>query len=140
MELAGTYDERWEKSRSPLVAVDFDDRFYQCAPTDQQTQTPLRGGEWVELSNLTPSGEMRFQLPKVRLGLRTRFAKSGLVEHRAALHSVIIEPDESRVMLVWHAALPCHKDVLSLQHTVIYEKKWLDKSSAVNGVAFAEER
>jgi hypothetical protein len=125
VELAGTYDERWEKSRAPLLADNFDERFYHCAPADQQTQEPLRGGEWVDLTNLTPSGALRFQLPRVRLGLRTRFARSGFVEHRAALHTVIMEPDEARVMLVWHAALACHTEVLSLEHTIIYEKKWL---------------
>jgi hypothetical protein len=139
LELAGTYDERWQETRSPLLAADFDERFYHCAPIDQQTQAPLRGGERVELTNLTPSGVMRFQLPRARLGLRTRFANSGIVEHRPTLHSVIIEPDESRVMLVWHAALPCHTEVLSLQHTVIYEKAWLDQSAPVSREASVEE-
>ena len=33
---AGTYNDEWEQTRRPLLPLDFDDRFYQCAPVDQQ--------------------------------------------------------------------------------------------------------
>jgi hypothetical protein len=35
--LAGTYDRKWEQTRQPLLPDDCDDRFFQCAPIDQQT-------------------------------------------------------------------------------------------------------
>lgn len=123
LELAGTYDERWEKERLPLLPDDFDDRFYYCAPVDQQTPEPLSGGETVALYNLTRDGVLRFQLPRVKLEFRTRFADEGIVEHRASLHTVILEPDVLRVIMVWHTALPCHPKVLRLEQTVVQEKK-----------------
>ena len=43
-ELTGTYDENWEKNRQPLLPEDFDERYYQCAPEDQQAKGYLRGG------------------------------------------------------------------------------------------------
>ena len=70
---AGTYDEHWMKTRQPLLAEDLDDRYFQCAPLDQQAPQWLRGGEAVVLLKLTPAGELRFTLPKVYLGFETRF-------------------------------------------------------------------
>jgi hypothetical protein len=124
--LAGTYDERWRREKLPLPPDDFDERFYLCAPVDQQAPAPLQGGEPVDLRNLTAEGRLTFRLPKLVVGLRTRFTDGGVVHHRAGLHTVIVEPDVPRLMVVWHAALPCHHKVLKLRCTTVYLKRWLD--------------
>lgn len=104
---AGTYDEAWRNDRQPLLPADFDDRFYQCAPQDQQTPSFLRGGEPVVLYHLTPGGELRFSLPKLFLGFVTQFSdRSREVHQDRRLHTVIIDTDGPRVSLVWHTALP----------------------------------
>jgi len=128
VELAGTCDEKWEAERAPLLPEDFDDRFYQCAPPDQQTAQFLKGGEEVELRNLTPSGHLLFALPRVILGFETDFG-SETVKHRTNLHTVILEPDVPRVLMVWHSALPCHPRVTKLRRTRIIEKTLLSQSS-----------
>ena len=122
VELAGTYDEKWEKERQPLLPEDFDEQFYQCAPHDQQLPF-LKGGELVELHNLTPDGLLRFQLPRVTLGFETLFDNGDRDVHRSSLHTVILEPDVPRVMMVWHTHLPCHHKVLKLQTTRIHLKR-----------------
>lgn len=119
VELAGTYDEQWEKERFPLLPLDFDRRYYQCAPPDQQVHGFLKGGETVELFNLTPSGMLRFELPRVQLAFRTHFTRAGVAEHNAVLHSVIFEPDMPRVIMVWHTHLECHHRVTNLMDTTI---------------------
>lgn len=119
----GTYDERWQKERLPLLPDDFDDRFYQCAPEDQQIS--LIGGEPVELRNLTPGGLLRFTLPRVVLGFETYFSTGERIVHHANLHTVILEPDVPRVLLVWHTHLPCHPKVLKLERTLIWQKRSL---------------
>lgn len=117
---AGTYDEHWMKTRQPLLAEDLNDRYFQCAPLDQQAPQWLRGGEPVVLLKLTPGGELRFTLPKVYLGFETRFYDGTREIHpRRQLHSVILEPDFPRVSLVWHSALPCHFKVQKLERTLI---------------------
>src|SRR5262249_1683672 len=83
---AGTYDERWQKERLPLLPEDFDDRFYLCAPEDQQAPHFLKGDEEVRLRNLTPEGSLRFRLPRVALGFSTRFSGGEKVSHRGVLH------------------------------------------------------
>jgi hypothetical protein len=119
LKFAGTYDAKWEKERQPLLPEDFDERFYQCAPQDQQTSEFLKGGELVELSRLTPSGLLKFRIPRARFLFRTYFDGEGVETHRAVLHTVMLEPDVPRVILVWHSRLPCHHKVLKLLETRI---------------------
>lgn len=123
-QYAGTYDDAWLKTRMPLLPEDFDERFFQAAPADQQAPQFLRGGEPVVLRNLMPgSGDLRFYLPRVFLGFETFFNDGSRELHPPPkLHSVILEPDEPRVSLVWHTALPCHPKVLKLRATRIIEK------------------
>lgn len=127
--LAGSYDDKWMSTRQPLLPEDFDDRFFQCAPADQQAREFLRGGEPVVLYRLTPGGDLRFLLPKVYLGFETRFYDGSREIHKTRkLHSVILEPDFPRVSMVWHSALPCHFKVQKLERTVVTLK------TPVNGV------
>lgn len=128
IEFCGTYDEAWKKQRKPLLPKDFDMRFYQAAPLDQQSKVFLRGREQVELRNLSSSGTLRFYLPKVRPGLITYFSDRKQ-KHGMRLHTVMIEPDVPRVMLTWHSALPCHHDVYKLKQTIVINKAWNDRIS-----------
>jgi hypothetical protein len=136
---AGTYDDKWMKTRQPLLPEDFDDRFYQCAPADQQAPEFLRGGEPVVLYRLTPGGDLRFPLPKVFLGFETRFYDGSREIHKTRkLHTVILEPDFPRVSLVWHSALPCHFKVQKLERTVVTLKTGLSNGGGLRAEAELE--
>jgi hypothetical protein len=119
VELAGTYDEKWARERQPLWPDDFDERFFHCAPHDQQVPGFLRGGEEVELRNLTPSGLLRFRLPVVNLRFTTCFLGHPKQVQTPLLHSVILEPDVPQFSMVWHTHLPCHDKVLKLMTTYV---------------------
>ena len=125
-ELAGTYDDQWQKEKRPLLPNDFQDTWFQSAPKDQVSNGFLNGGEQVELMNLTPSGKLRFQLPKYSFGFRTSI-DGGIEHHRASLHTVLIEPDDHKLSMVWHTALPCHHTLYTLRRTVVFEKKRLNE-------------
>jgi hypothetical protein len=129
---AGTYDDVWMKERQPLLPADFDDRFFQCAPQDQQTPSFLRGGEPVVLYRLTPEGEVRFSLPKVVLGFETCFSDGSRETHKERrLHTVIIDGDVPSVSLVWHTALPCHFTVQKLERTIVTLKTQLGGGGSI---------
>ncbi len=123
-ELCGTYDETWQKSRSPLLPNDWDSRTLLCSPVDQLPTSYLNGGELVELVNLTQNGVLRFSLPKVRFAFKTHFGRIRK-EHRSNLSTVIIEPDYPRVIMVWLSALTVRTDVDYLDETVIREKQYI---------------
>lgn len=123
---AGTYDEAWQRDRCPLYPADLDDQFFLCSPEDQRPKEHLRGGEPVELLNLTPSGRLAFVLPRVAFGFETVFRGGESVQHRGKLHTVILEPDVPRVILVWRTELPCHPKVLKLERTIVRQKQILN--------------
>ena len=100
--LAGTYDEAWEKHRAPLLAKDFDRRHMNAASAGMVAEGYLRGDETVAAVGVTPSGRLHFSLP----GVPPPAVRVGLVDgatHAVPLNldTVIIEPDEHRVMLLW---------------------------------------
>lgn len=118
VDFAGTYDRRWQDERAPLSPEDFDDRWYQCAPMDQRVLPYLRGGEKIEIRNVTPLGQLSFHLPRVALRFTTQIGDRR-VEHSATMHTVQIDADVPRVIVVWHTALRCHHDVQRLRSTMI---------------------
>ncbi len=123
-ELGGTYDEKWQNRRAPLLPVDWDPRSLLCSPADQQAKAHLEGGEQVELTNLTPGGVLRFALPRKRLRYQTLFkTRSGTRtrDHGGQLVTVILEPDFPRVVLVWVSVLSCPRDGDYLEETIVSE-------------------
>jgi len=123
-QYAGTYGDEWMKSRHPLLPDDFDDRFFQVVPADQQAPDFLVGGEQAVLRGMTPSGDLRFRVPRVFPSFKTLFQRGGREIHRLRkLHTVIIEPDYPRVSVVWHSALPCHFRINKLMQTIVTVKE-----------------
>ncbi len=120
-QLAGTYDEAWRRDRFPLWAEDFDGRYNNCAPLDQQVAPFLRGGEEVELVNLSPGGRIAFTLPRIHPCFRTYFGRE-TQEHRGQLCTVLLQPDRSRVVMSWQSSIVCNHRVDDLDATVVTQK------------------
>jgi hypothetical protein len=124
-ELGGTYDAAWSKRKKPLLPDDFDPRHALCSPLDQRPKQWLRGGELVELLNMTPEGGLRFQLPQLLFAYWTRFGTRN-EEHRGHLATAIIEPDVRRLMVTYQTSLRVsRKDVPYLDETTIEEKAYV---------------
>lgn len=123
-EQAGTYDARWADTKRPFLPDDFDDLYGASAPVPQQA-TDLRGGEPVELLNLTPDGAMRFELPRIYLAFTTHFGRRR-VEHRSRLTTVLLEPDTRTLSLVWQTSIPVDaRDGEYLDVTTVHEKAYV---------------
>lgn len=124
-ERAGTYDEAWAKQKGPLLPDDFDLASLLSAPDDQRPGQHLHGDEPVLLTNLTPHGALRFQLPKIHLTFASVFGER-VEEHRSKLGAVIIEPDAMKLMLVWNTSLPVRpRDIDYLDETIVGEKAYV---------------
>jgi hypothetical protein len=123
-ELAGTFDDEWMRSRSPLWPLDCDPRHHLASPADQVSPKPFRGGELVVLKNLTPEGIMHVRLPTLYFGFDT-FLRRGRTSHRAQLDRVIIEPDDRKLVMVWRTSLPCGSDSRAVEATMIESKRVL---------------
>lgn len=115
---AGTYDESWQQTRAPYLPADFDTRFFHFAPEGLVSPRHLEGGEAVEVVGATPEGILRLQLPAMRIWLEFRLTSSR-ERRRAVLDTVILEPDEERLILVWRATLRCDKQALKIREVGI---------------------
>ena len=110
---AGTYDATWQQSRAPFLPRDFDPRFCQIAPLGMTTPSYLQGGERVELRGLTAEA-MRLSVPAARV--EAHYSLNGATEVRPAnLDTIVLEPDQRRLIAVWRAVLPCDKKVLKIR-------------------------
>ena len=73
---AGTYDQQWLDDVFPFLPKDFDVRYYQAAPEDQQIPLP-KGPMEVLLSGFTADGVRQFTLPHFEAPVHGRGANSG---------------------------------------------------------------
>ncbi len=114
---AGTYDEVWQKEQYPLLPLDFDPRFYQIAPTDQQSKI-IHGGELVEIRNMTPEGLWRFKLPHLDVPVRLLYPNYGDIA-ALRLDTVMIEPAGYRVTMIARAKIPVVRKLGPLMEIVV---------------------
>ena len=115
---AGTYDQSWEDRRAPYLPGDFDRRFFQVAPAGLVAPGYLNGREWVKARGVTLGGELRFQLPSIRI--ETIYLLDNVAHPVASnLETVVIEPDDNRVVLVWRSALRCDKKARRLNEVAV---------------------
>ena len=121
LSLAGTYDEKWQNERFPLIPTDFDNQFYQFAPLDQQVKS-IVGGEQVILENLTPKGNLRFAVPEKQFQCFS-CVEGEIRKHSTKLSTIILEPDFPRIIMVWHSRILCNKEDHLLEYTYVKEER-----------------
>jgi hypothetical protein len=118
VDLAGTYDAKWQEEHFPLPPPDFDPRYHNCAPEDQQLdQYPA--GEEVRLEHMTARGHDRFVLPRFEVPVRFGEYPARYTDETIVPDTVILEPAEGRFSLVGrHCHFP-KPDVLALRQVLV---------------------
>lgn len=111
-ELAGTFDDRWQRLRWPLRPTDYDPAFEQSAPEDQRLARYV-GGLEVELTHLTAAGIWLFRLPHIDVPVRCFHERPGdplalrqLFEDTARVDTIEIDADARRLMITARATVP----------------------------------
>jgi hypothetical protein len=120
-ELAGTYDEDWLENVFPFLPADFDERYFQCAPEDQQTDH-LVGGETVTLVNLTPDGRRVFELPRMEVPVHFFLRNGERVDASPRADTLHLDPDAERFVMVWRAHLPLRRNMFEVAQVVAGKK------------------
>ncbi len=118
---AGTYDQKWVDETFPFLPGDFNERYYQSAPEDQQCDY-LRGGEWVQLHNLTESGKTAFQIPVVDVPIVYFRNRLDDVHTHGLADTLIIEPDKGIFSIVWRANLPLRQNIFEITQVLAGKK------------------
>lgn len=113
-QFAGTYDAAWQKNRAPYLPADFNPRFFNAAHPDLTFDRFLQGGEPVRLLNVCSRGQLQFQLPHCQFSITVQV--SGRKEALSSnCETILFEPDENRLSMVWRAAYPCDKKALKIE-------------------------
>jgi hypothetical protein len=120
VKLAGTYDQHWLDEIFPFLPPDFDERYYQAAPPEQQIEYP-HGGEEVVLENLTPGGRLEFNLPTVRVPVVFYLREGDTVEKEAVIDTIVLEPDLGRFLMTWRASLPLRRNMFEVEQVLVGE-------------------
>ncbi len=119
---AGTYDERWQRTRAPYLPVDFDPRFLMCGASGMAFDRYLQGNEPLEVHGATPEGPIALTLPPAHLEVDVRI--DGASERPPVnLETILLEPDENRLCLTWRAGLPCDRRVLKIQKVTVARRR-----------------
>ncbi len=99
---AGTYDQKWMDDRFPFLPADFDERYFQSAPADQWLPE-LRGGETIRCLGVRADGPWQMTVPAVEVPLIFSFKdRDELIQPK--LDTVVLEPDEKRMIVMWRGA------------------------------------
>jgi hypothetical protein len=118
---AGTYDQKWLDDVFPFLPSDFDERYYQAAPQDQQVPLP-KGPMEVLLSGFTADGPRQFMLPYFQPPVQV-FPKRAEREASAAmLDTIAFEPDLERFTMTWRVARPLRKGLHEIAQVVVGTK------------------
>jgi hypothetical protein len=116
---AGTYGKRWREERAPYLPEDFDPRYFQCAPEDQQFPH-FQGGEKIRCVHMAEHEVVEYTIPTLNVPVRFRFRDAD-VERKAVLDTVIVEPHQLRALLVWRASVPLRKKLTALAEILVGE-------------------
>jgi len=120
-QYAGTYDQQWLDEHFPFLPPDFDDRYFQASPEDQQIAVP-RGETEVILQNLTPDGMRRFRMPAFDAPVHF-FPRHGDREEGAMLlDTIVVESDLMRLTLTWRATRELRRDIFEMSTVLVGHK------------------
>jgi hypothetical protein len=118
---AGTYDQQWLDEVFPFLPADFDERYFQAAPLDQQLPKSA-GDRHVTLINLTPDGRRHFVIPKFEATVHVFPRGKKRQDVPAALDTVLLEPDAGTVALTWRLTWPLRRDVFEIAEVLVGRK------------------
>jgi hypothetical protein len=114
----GTYDEAWLQEKIPFLPDDFDYRYFQAAPLDQQIAYPA-GGEPIVLANLTQEGRLESRVPTESIFVSFVRKRGESSDIQANLDTILIDAENDRLCLTWRAVCPLHRDPFELREMVV---------------------
>lgn len=105
LALAGTYDDDWQKKRHPYLPADFDFRYWNCAPPDQQIPYPTLPLS-VTLEGLSPDGKIQFSLPEHTAYVLLRLSNGLWLPQSMQIDTIDIDAERLEVTICWRALIP----------------------------------
>ncbi|MEY0875015.1 DUF2169 family type VI secretion system accessory protein [Providencia manganoxydans] len=109
VKYAGTFDEKWRNETAPFLPDDFDERYFQSAPDDQQIDFPV-GNEKIVLINMHPTrSEIHFKLPRLNnIPVRLYQRDGATVVLTPKVDTLYFEPEQDFFSVIWRCHHPIH--------------------------------
>jgi hypothetical protein len=114
---AGTYDQDWMDNTLPFLPADFDTRYFQAAPADQQLDR-LAPGIGFLCANMSRSGRFMVRLPELAVPVRFNF-DDGPVSATILPDTLILLPHEGRIVLVGRSGVPLPRKFTRLRDITV---------------------
>jgi hypothetical protein len=129
---AGTYDQKWLDDVFPFLPADFDERYYQAAPEDQQVPLPT-GPMEVVLSGFTAGAVRQFVLPHFEAPIHVFPKKGERHDCVAKLDTIMFEPDLERFSMTWRVAHPIKRSIHDIDQVLVGKKgkEWWQKQAPI---------
>lgn len=117
LPLAGTYDATWQTKRWPLLPDDFNSSYFQAAPLDQQSDK-IRGGDIVEVENMTLTGKWRFRLPTLSVPIFCIYSDR-IDRIKLRTDTIILEPNTYGITLKARAKIVVSRKHVPLRQVIV---------------------
>lgn len=124
-QYAGTYDDKWEKERKPLLPTDFSPKFFNAAHSDLIAPNFLLGNEEVEIVNASSLGRLHFNLPAEIPGISVQMVQEKPDLTKTRLDSIMINTDNHTVELLWRASYKIQNRIADLEKIYVWEMNYL---------------
>jgi hypothetical protein len=118
---AGTYDQHWLDEVMPLLPEDFDERYFQAAPLDQQV-ADLDAGVRFGCLNMSPTSRFVVELPEVAVPIRF-FFEDRVESATAVPDTLILEPGFARIIMLARAGRPLGRKLNALREIRVGSQK-----------------
>ena len=121
---AGSFDEQWEKTRKPLLPLDFNPLFMNAAPHDLIAKNFINGDESVEIINASSQNRLCFNLPGILAPQCLVALKNGQDEYpQLVLDTLIIDTDNMHIQVLWRGHVLLQDGPLDVRTIVIRDNK-----------------
>lgn len=125
-KLGTDYGPAWRATRAPWYADDFDWRYFQAAPSDQQLDGYLQGDESLRFTNLHPrAAVLESSLPRLRIRAFVRCTGGTVSEIPMNLDTLFVDLHADSAALTWRGLAPVGQDDLSDVETVLLARETL---------------
>jgi hypothetical protein len=113
IRFAGTYDQRWMDERLPFLPQDFDNRYFQSAPQDQQLDE-LAEGAAFGCANMNDSGRFVARMPA--FAVPVRFIFDGRTEASVLkADTLTLEPGPGRLIVSGRVSVRLPRKIATLR-------------------------
>lgn len=116
---SGTYDENWEKTRLPMLPLDFKREFFNAAHPKLTAKGFLDGSEVIHIINACPQGRLSFQMPGEKPQIGIKYLYKNTKPLTVKLDTVLINTDDMKLTLLWRATEDIFNRIYDMEEIIV---------------------